>query len=591
MGKSTLNSIRLIVGVAVLAATAAMAQAPSVSGEPALAPKAAVAAPQLRLGVGAAQSVVVLSPITDSELATLREVNRRMQKRFAIGVVRKLEEGTPLPSGADLSWTAVGGGFAAQLALRSPDAGSMRLSFDLAGVPDSIEMVFFGSDDPGRLVGPVRVGEIKDRGIAWWSPLTDGDTQTVEFFAPGTLGSGAMSLRVAGASHVFTTIASRFEKTTQDIGTSGSCNVDIKCSPLLSSQAFLDMRNSVAQMLLTDVFQGFTALCTGQLLNDTDSTTQIPWFYSANHCFENETLPDKTAAQMQTVASTLNTFWFFEAVSCRTPSDQTIPHYLQKFDGATYLYNNPGADSLFLRLNSAPPAGAFFAGWDANAVPVGSQIVVVHHPSGDLKKVSQGSVIRYSSPQPPIPSGASSTFSEVQYTSGTTEGGSSGSGLFTFDGSQYRLRGALYGGGAACDAITDSDWYSQFDKVYPSLAQYLGATDYSDLWWNPNESGWGLNIVQHASRNIFAVWFTYGADGKPAWYVIPGGTWTSATTFTASMYSTSGPAASEATFDQSRVKKTRVGTATLTFSDASNATFAYTVNGVSGTKSITRQPY
>ena len=57
------------------------------------------------------------------------------------------------------------------------------------------------------------------------------------------------------------------------------------------------------------------------------------------------------------------------------------------------------------------------------------------------------------------------------------------------------------------------------------------------------------------------------------------------------MYSTSGPAASEATFDQSRVKKTRVGTATLTFSDASNATFAYTVNGVSGTKSITRQPY
>lgn len=592
MGHKMMRWIRLALASVLAAAAPAMALMPVVSGEPALAPKAAVAAPQLRLGLGAAQSVVVLSPVTDSELATLREANRRMQKRFAIGVVRKLEEGTPLPSGADLSWTAVGGGFAAQLALRSPDAGAMRLSLDLAGVPESMEMVFFGSDDPGRLVGPVRVGEIKDRSVAWWSPLTDGDTQTVEFFAPGALGTGAMNLRVAGASHVFTTIASRFEKTTQDIGRSGSCNVDIQCSPLLSQKAFLNVRNSVAQMLFTDVFQGFTELCTGQLLNDTDSTTQIPWFYSANHCFENDSLPDKTAAQMQTVASTLNTFWFFEAVSC---GSRLTPPFSQLIDGATYIFNNPGADSLFLRLNGTPPAGVFFAGWDANLVPVGSSIVVIHHPKGDLKKVSQGSVIRYSAPQPNIPGGASTTFSEVQYVSGTTEGGSSGSGLYTFDGSQYRLRGTLYGGSAACSAITDSDWYSQFDKVYPSLAQYLSPAaaniDYSDLWWNANESGWGLNIVQHASRNIFAVWFTYGPGGKPAWYVIPGGTWTSATTFTAPMYSTSGPAASEATFDQSRVKTTLVGTATLTFSDASNATFAYTVNGVSGTKSITRQPY
>ena len=62
------------------------------------------------------------------------------------------------------------------------------------------------------------------------------------------------------------------------------------------------MRNSVAQMVFRTANQVF--LCTGQLLNDTDTTTQIPWFFSANHCFDNDNPPYKTPSQMQTVAST-----------------------------------------------------------------------------------------------------------------------------------------------------------------------------------------------------------------------------------------------------------------------------------------------
>ncbi|MGZ5644999.1 MAG: trypsin-like peptidase domain-containing protein [Usitatibacter sp.] len=582
--------LRSLAAAALFLASAAFAAMPSVPGEPARGPKAIVQ-PTLHLATRNAP-VSVLSPVADSELFAMRQANRRMQKRTVIGIVRDLSASPALPAARDLQWTAVPGGFAAQAAVRSPDAGAMRLAIDLAGAPASMQMVFFGSDDPGRLVGPVVAGAIGAGGKAWWSPITDGDTQTVEFFVPGSIDPAASSFRIAGAAHVFTTIASRFEKTTQDIGTSGSCNVDVKCSPLAGSQAFLDVRNSVAQMLFTDAAAGFIGLCTGQLLNDTDTSTQVPWFYSANHCFDNEQLPHKTASEMQTVARTLNTFWFFEAATCNA---RNVPNYSQLFNGAAFLYNNPGADSLFLRLNDTPPSGAFFAGWDANLVATGSSIVVIHHPHGDLKKVSQGTVVRYSAPQPSIPGGAISTFSEVQYSSGTTEGGSSGSGLFTFDGTQYRLRGALYGGGAACDALTDSDWYSQFDKVFASLSKYLtpapDAIDYSDLWFNPAESGWGLNVIQHASRNIFAVWFTYAADGARTWFVIPGGTWTSPNTFTATMYSTSGPAASEGSFDPRRVTPTIVGSATLTFSDASHGTFAYTVNGVSGAKSITRQPF
>ena len=588
MQNTAARVVRFLAAAALAGACAVAAQMPSVPGEPALALKT-VAAPKLRLAAQDAPRFL-LSRVTDSELASVRQANQRSRKRLVIGVARPIDASLPLPAARDLPWSAVQDGFAAQVAVSSPQAGAMRLALELAGVPDDVEMVFFGSDAPDRLVGPVRVGAIADRSAAWWSPLTDGDTQTVEIFAPGGGDPRALPLRLSGASHVFTTIASSFTKRVSEIGEAGSCNVDVKCSPLQSSQPFLDTRNSVAQMVFTD--GAFTGLCTGTLLNDTDASTQTPWFYSANHCFENESLPYKTAAQVQAVASTLNTLWFFEAVAC---SSQAVPPHSQMVGGATLVYNNPGADVLFLRLNDAPPLGAFFAGWDANAVPAGSSIVVIHHPRGDLKKVSQGSVLRYSTPQPPLLGGATTQFSEVAYSSGTTEGGSSGAGLFTFDGSQYALRGALYGGGAFCSSPTESDWYSQFDKVYVALAPYLGAAssggiDYTDLWWNPAESGWGLNIIQHASRNIFAVWYTYGNDARPMWFTLPGGTWTASNTFTGAVYSTTGPAASTA-FDPARVRATAVGTATLTFSDANNGTWAWSIDGIPGTKAITRQPY
>ncbi len=572
--------------LAAMLAMASLANAISIPGEPALATKAAIV-PMLRLATQA--PVFVLSPITDSEIGAVRQANRSSTKRLMIGVSRRVEAGE-LPGAQDLAWSEVQGGFAAQAAVRSPAAGAMRLAIDLAGVPEEVEMVFFGSDDPARLLGSVRVGQVADRSVPWWSPLTDGDTQTVEFFVPGASDPNALALRLSGASHVFTTIASHFTKRVSEIGSAGPCNVDIQCSPLKTSQAFLDARNAVAQMVFQE--SGVTGLCTGTLLNDADTSSQVPWLYSANHCFDNEHLPVKTATQMQAVASTLNTLWFFEAITC---NNITAPTFSQRFGGATLLYNNPGADVLFLRLNDAPPAGAFLAGWDSSAVPPGAAIVVIHHPQGDLKKVSQGSVLRYSTPQPSLPVTPTTPFSEVTYNSGTTEQGSSGSGLFTFNGSQYVLRGALYGGGAFCSTPNESDWYSQFDKVYTALSPYLGAAsggqvDYSDLWWNPNESGWGLNIIQHASRNIFAVWYTYGNDSKPLWFTVPGGTWTSSTVFTGDVYSTSGPAANGA-FNPTLVRATKVGTATLTFSDANNGTWAYTINGVSGTKSITRQPY
>ena len=148
----------------------------------------------------------------------------------------------------------------------------------------------------------------------------------------------------------------------------------------------------------------------------------------------------------------------------------------------------------------------------------------------------------------------------------------------------------------------------------PAAAQSVPATNYSDMWYLPSESGWGVSFVQHAGTNkVYAVWYTYDpreADAtvagnfRPLWVVLAGGgTWTSPTSFTGPVYVTNG-----LPFNQSgtNTKVNQVGTFTFNFSDASNGTFTYNIAApagipstdpafglpaFSGTKNITRQSF
>ena len=120
--------------------------------------------------------------------------------------------------------------------------------------------------------------------------------------------------------------------------------------------------------------------------------------------------------------------------------------------------------------------------------------------------------------------------------------------------------------------------------------------DYTDMWWTPTESGWGLSLTQHASTNLFAAWFVYGSDGHPIWYVLPNGAWSTnlelstLNTYSGQVYRTRGPYYG-GPFLPTNIAVTPVGTAQLKFSDYSHGTFFYTIDGVSGAKAIERQPF
>ena len=148
----------------------------------------------------------------------------------------------------------------------------------------------------------------------------------------------------------------------------------------------------------------------------------------------------------------------------------------------------------------------------------------------------------------------------------------------------------------------------------PAAAQVVPATNYSDIWYNPSESGWGVTFTQHAANTVEAVWYTYdprepdpasAGNFKPLWLVMPGGTWTSPTSITGDVYVTLGTPFSQA-WNPNALGVSKVGTFTFSFSGSSNATFTYNISvpsglassdpafglpSFSGTKSITRQTF
>jgi hypothetical protein len=119
-----------------------------------------------------------------------------------------------------------------------------------------------------------------------------------------------------------------------------------------------------------------------------------------------------------------------------------------------------------------------------------------------------------------------------------------------------------------------------------ALVRPAAAVDYTDIWWNPSEGGWGVNLVQ-SNQFIFATFFIYGAGNQPFWYTAhltqqSNGTWTGP------VYQTTGTNFANP-WNPANHTVAQVGTATFTPTSAITGTLAYNINTVSVTKSIQRQ--
>lgn len=119
------------------------------------------------------------------------------------------------------------------------------------------------------------------------------------------------------------------------------------------------------------------------------------------------------------------------------------------------------------------------------------------------------------------------------------------------------------------------------------------SSDQSDLWWNPAESGWGIQLVQRGSL-VFGTMFVYAQDGSPTWYAalmspVPAASGEKASTLAWSgdlgVYKGTWFAAPA----WAPYTATKVGTMRWAPTDLNSGTLTYSVNGLQVTKNLVRE--
>ncbi len=109
------------------------------------------------------------------------------------------------------------------------------------------------------------------------------------------------------------------------------------------------------------------------------------------------------------------------------------------------------------------------------------------------------------------------------------------------------------------------------------------------LWWNANESGWGITLTQQFSI-VFATMYTYDTNGLPVWYVASSCIVTG-NGCSGELYRVTGGSSSTVTWNASNLDVEEVGGVTFIFSDNNTGTVEFIIDGVSGSKTITRQEF
>jgi len=174
-------------------------------------------------------------------------------------------------------------------------------------------------------------------------------------------------------------------------------------------------------------------------------------------------------------------------------------------------------------------------------------------------------------------------FSAVPFRPAAVHATAIGSGTLTFDDADNGTFAYVVNGIAQTKAITREIFGPLPTCTFGTQPNLALATNYQDMWWNPSESGWGISLA-HEGSTIFAAWFTYDQNGAPMWMSFSATATQPNGPYTGTLYRTSGPAFSTVPFNPANVQRVPVGTATLTFADGDNATFAYSVSGVAQSK-------
>lgn len=379
---------------------------------------------------------------------------------------------------SDGSWRKIPGGLIWNIRFTSKGATDISFGFTKFNLPVGVELYLLSLDGIDSYYdGPYTSEDHRDHNQFWTAALPGGDV-ALELFVP-TKEINDIELELTHVATGFRDIFKRYGGTGLNIK-AGSCNNNVVC-PVAD-----EWRNEVRSVAHYSFIgsDNNSYVCTGSLVMDADRTFK-PYFLTAAHC-------DPQPASVVT-------YWNYENMDCNDPVDgSTRGQVTQTISGSTLRAKRTDVDMELLELSSTPPESfnVHWSGWDrTGAIPNGS--VGIHHPAGDEKVISFNDD-PLTTVNSCIGSGGNNSHWQVDnWEDGTTEGGSSGSGLW--DSTTHLLVGFLSGGLAAC-GNSEYDCYGKFSVAWTDG----GSNPATKLqpWLDSNATG--VNSVSGAdSKNIF----------------------------------------------------------------------------------------
>ncbi|MCC6599128.1 MAG: trypsin-like peptidase domain-containing protein [Crocinitomicaceae bacterium] len=348
------------------------------------------------------------------------------------------------------TWSEIeDGGRLWQLRFRTLGAKAVSVFFDHFFLPEGATLYIYSADREW-FEGPYTFEDNKSHG-RFRTAEVFGDEAILEYREPaGVIGSPQLGIRGFGLFYRF---INDLRPSHIVRGGSDPCEVDVNCP---EGNTWSQQRNSVVHLGL--VADGGVGLCTGTMVNNTSYNCKN-YILTAMHCTLGMSANDLLDTQIR---------FNYQRSGCGTGSAPTTQSRVGAYLRADSNDNGgqSGSDFALLEMEDAIPTNwnVFYAGWNAStSVPASSggiRVVGIHHPSGDVKKISTSNSVTSAT------WGAANNHWRVVWKQtvtnwGVTEPGSSGSPIFDIN---HRIVGTLTGGGSFCNTPTEADYYGKFDK-------------------------------------------------------------------------------------------------------------------------------
>jgi hypothetical protein len=444
----------------------------ALGGAQAQPPAAHIATPSERYALAAPLSRFGIEPAgVDRALELAADIGAPKSRPLRYAVSREIHNATfsrNAQSGGE--WNDLPDGMALwRLPVHAAGALTLDFGFRKMFLPPGAQLFVSNAN---RQLGPWSDAD-NSRSGEFWTPLLYGDDALIEVLLPQRMKQWLeIDLRTVHVGFRDVFAPSSRAKSFFDPGEgSGSCNLDTICP---QGDPWRSEINAEAILVYNGGF------CSGQLLADTRND-HTPYLSTANHCIDK-----------QSDATSLIVYWKYESPVCRAPfsNDSALPvptdAAIAQTGGSTLVATYQPADFTLLLLNTTPPPSAhvYFNGWDRGESTFDGA-AVMHHPQADSKRISfAAGTVTIDDRDPDVTSAPGLHHWRVDhYSIGTTEEGSSGSGLL--DGN-HLLRGVLSGGAALCTDLQGDDYYGRLSTAWEG-----GGTPDTRVrdWLDPAASG------------------------------------------------------------------------------------------------------